>query len=49
MLAVAAQDALVATLVDVDPEMLYARDVSGPPLGMLLHGEAPAQSRLPLR
>ena len=49
MLAVAAQDALAATLVDVAPQLLHARDVSGPPLGMLLHGEAPAQSRLPLR
>ena len=49
ILAVAAQDTLAATLVDTDPHMLCAWDESGPPLGMLLHGEAPAQSRLPLR
>ena len=49
ILAVAAQDALAANLVDNDPHMFYAWDGSGPPLGMLLHGEAPAQSRLPLR
>ena len=47
MLAVAAQGARAVILVDDAPHMLHAWEGSGPgpPLGMLLHGETPAQSR----
>ena len=49
MLAVAAQDSLAATLVDDAPQLLHGWHGKGPPLGQLLHGEAPSESRLPLR
>ena len=49
MLAVAAQDSLAATLVDDAPHLLHGWRPEEPPLGVLLHGEAPSQSRLPLR
>ena len=49
MLSVATQNALAATMLDDAPHMLHAWEGSGPPLGMLLHGEAPTISRLPLR
>jgi len=49
MLSVAAQDALAATLVDDAPHLLHGWRGEEPPLGLLLHGEAPSQSRLPLR
>ena len=41
--------ALAATLVDEAPHMLHAWEGMAPPLGILLHGEAPVESRLPLR
>ena len=31
------------------PHLLHGWEGSGPPLGELLHGDAPAESRLPLR
>jgi len=49
MLSVAVQDSLAATLVDDAPHLLHGWHGHGPPLGELLHGEAPALSRLPLR
>ena len=49
MLAVAVQNALAATLVDDAPHLLHGWEGEGPPLGELLHGDAPAASRLPLR
>ena len=49
MLSVAAQNAFAATLVDDAPHLLHAREGSDPPLGVLLHGEAPTESRLPIR
>ena len=49
MLAVATQDSLAATLVKDAPHLLHGWEGSGPPLGELLHGEAPTPSRLPLR
>ena len=49
MLAVAVQKALAATLVDDAPHLLHGWEGVGPPLGELLHGDAPAESRLPLR
>ena len=49
MLSVAVQNALASTLIDDAPHLLHAWEGGGPPLGELLHGEAPAQSRLPLR
>ena len=49
MISVATQNALAATLVDDAPHMLHAWEGTAPPLGILLHGEAPAESRLPLR
>ena len=49
MLAVATQDSLAATLVNDAPHLLHGWEGSGPPLGELLHGEAPSPSRLPLR
>ena len=49
MLAVAVQNALASTLVDDAPHLLHGWEGEGPPLGVLLHGDAPAQSRLPLR
>ena len=60
MISVATQNALAATLVDDAPHMLFvclgafksllhAWEGTAPPLGILLHGEAPAESRLPLR
>ena len=49
MLSVAAQNAFAATLVDDAPHLLHAWEGSDPPLGVLLHGEAPTESRLPLR
>jgi len=49
MLAVAVQNALAATLVDDAPHLLHGWEGEGPPLGVLLHGEAPTESRLPLR
>ena len=49
MLAVAAQDSLAATLVNDAPHLLHGWEGCGPPLGELLHGEAPTISRLPLR
>ena len=47
--SIATQNALAATLVDDAPHMLHAWEGTAPPLGILLHGEAPAESRLPLR
>jgi len=49
MISVATQNALAATLVDDAPHMLHAWEGTAPPLGILLLGEAPAESRLPLR
>ena len=49
LLSVAAQNAIAATLVDDAPHLLQAWEGSDPPLGVLLHGEAPTESRLPLR
>ena len=49
MISVATQNALAATLVDDAPHMLHAWEGSAPSFGILLHGEAPAESRLPLR
>ena len=49
MLSVAVQNALAATLVDDAPHLLHGWEGEGPPLGELLHAEAPTQSRLPLR
>ena len=49
MLSVAVQNALASTLVDDAPHLLHGCEGDGPPLGILLHGEAPAVSRLPLR
>ncbi len=49
MLAVAVQSALASTLVDDAPRLLHGWEGEGPPLGVLLHGDAPAQGRLPLR
>ena len=49
MLSVAAQNALAATLIDDAPHLLHAWEGIDPPLGVLLHGEAPTESRLPLR
>ena len=49
MLSVAVQNALASTLVDDAPHLLHAWEGVGPPLGQLLHGEAPTESRLPLR
>ena len=49
MISVATQNALAATLVDDAPHMLHAWEGDAPPLGILLHGEAPAEGRLPLR
>ena len=49
MLAVAVQNAVASTLVDDAPHLLHGWEGSGPPLGELLHGDAPAESRLPLR
>ena len=49
MISVATQNALAATLVDDAPHMLHAWEGSAPPLGILRHGEAPANGRLPLR
>ena len=49
MLSVAVQNALASTLVDDAPHLLHGCEGDGPPLGVLLHGEAPAESRLPLR
>ena len=49
MLAVAVQNALAATLVDDAPHLLHGWEGERPPLGVLLHGEAPTESRLPLR
>ena len=49
MLAVAVQNSVAATLVDDAPHLLHGWEGDGPPLGVLLHGDAPAQSRLPLR
>ena len=49
MRSVAVQASLAATLVDDAPHMLHAWEGSAPPLGILLHGEAPAESRLHLR
>ena len=49
MLSVAAQDTLAATLVGDAPHLLHGWEGEGPPLGALLHGEAPSPSRLPLR
>ena len=43
MISVATQNALAATLVDDAPHMLHAWKSSTPPLGILLHGEAPAE------
>ena len=48
-LSVANQDTLTSTLVDDAPHLLHGWEGSGPPLGELLHGDAPAESRLPLR
>ena len=49
MISVATQNALAATLIDDAPHMLHAWEGTAPPLGILLHGEAPTESRLPLR
>jgi len=49
MTSVATQNALVVTLIDDARHMLHAWKGTAPPLGILLHGEAPAESRLPLR
>ena len=49
MLSVAVHDNLAATLVDDAPHLLHAWEGRDPPLGELLHGEAPTESRLPLR
>ena len=49
MLAVAVQNAVASTLVDDAPHLLHGWEGSGPPLGELLHGDAPAESRFPLR
>ena len=52
MLSVAVQNALASTLIDdapLPPHLLHAWEGHGPPLGELFHGEAPAESRLPLR
>ena len=48
MLSIALQDILAATLVDDAPRMLHAWEGTGPPLGVLLHGEALAISRVML-
>ena len=49
MLAVAVQNAVASTLVDDAPHWLHGWEGRGPPLGELPHGDAPAESRLPLR
>ena len=49
MLSVAVQNAFAATIVDDAQCTLHAWEGTGPPLGVLLHGEAPTVSRLPLR
>ena len=49
MLSVAVQDSVSATLVEDAPYLLHGWTGGGPPLGELLHGDAPALSRLPLR
>ncbi len=49
MLVVAVQNAVASTLMDDAPHLLHGWEGDGPPLGELLHGEAPAPSRLPLR
>ena len=49
MISVATQNALAATLVDDAPHMPHAWEGTAPPLGILLHGKAPAERRLPLR
>ena len=49
MLAVAVQNVVAATLVDDAPHLLHGWEGDGPPLDVLLHGDAPALSRLPLR
>ena len=49
MLSVSAQNALAATFIDDAPHLLHAWEGSDPPLGVLLHGEAPTESRLPIR
>ena len=43
MLAVAVQNALASTLVDDAPHLLHGWEGEGPPLAVLLHGDAPAQ------
>ena len=48
-LSVAVQDTLASTLVDDALHLLHGWEGEGPPLGELLHGDAPAESRLPLR
>lgn len=48
-LRLAVQDSLASTLVDDAPRLLHGWEGAGPPLGELLHGEAPTMSRLSLR
>ena len=49
MLSVAMQDSLAATLVNDAPHLLHGWHGKDPPLGQLLHGDAPSESRLPMR
>ena len=49
MLSVTLHNSVAATLVDDAPHLLHSWHGTGPPLGRLLHGEAPSTSRLPLR
>ena len=44
MLSVAAQNVLAATLIDDAPHLLHAWEGLDPPLGMLLHGDAPTKA-----
>ncbi len=48
LLAVAVQNALSATRIDDDPNMLRGWAGALPPLGELLLADAPAESRLPM-
>ena len=49
MLSVAMQDSLAATLVNDAPHLVHGWHGTDPPLGQLLHREAPSESRLPMR
>ena len=45
MISVVTQNAPVATLVDDVQDMLHAWEGAAPPLGIVLHGEAPAAGK----